>query len=95
MTQCELDFSGRTYQACYDRERLNAQQRRVFDLMLDGEWRTLQEIREKTADPEASISARLRDFRKFGWFVDRQRRGEPKLGIFEYRLRLVAEKVAA
>lgn len=95
MTQCEIDFSGRTYQAVYDRERLNAQQRRVFDLMLDEEWRTLQEIAKVTGDPEASVSARLRDFRKYGWFVDRQRRGEPKQGLFEYRLRLVAEKAAA
>lgn len=63
MTQCELDFSGKTYVPQFDRERLNAQQRRVFDLMLDGEWRTLEEIRKATHDPEASISARLRDLR--------------------------------
>lgn len=33
--------------------------------MADGKWRTLQEISEITGDPEASVSARLRDLRKF------------------------------
>ncbi len=32
--------------------------------MQDQGWRTLFEIRVVTGDPEASISARLRDFRK-------------------------------
>lgn len=96
MTQCELDFSGKTYVPQFDRERLNAQQRRVFDLMLDGKWRTLEEIHKKTHDPEASISARLRDLRnKFAFTVDRRRRGDPKNGLFEYQLLLVAAQQAA
>ena len=96
MTQCELDFSGKTYVPQFDRERLNAQQRRVFDLMLDGEWRTLEEIRKVTHDPEASISARLRDLRnKFAFHVGRRRRGDPRDGLFEYQVQLVAETKAA
>jgi len=83
------DHDGETYESVFDKERLNAQQRRVFEVMQDGRWRTLREISETTGDGEASISARLRDFRKekFGGFaVDRRRRGEEKRGLFEYRL---------
>lgn len=56
--------------------------------MKDGSWHTLPEIAAGTGDPEASISARLRDLRKprFGsYVVDRRRRSQ---GLFEYRLRV-------
>lgn len=80
---------GDTFNAALDMDRLNAQSRRVFELMRDGDWRTLAEIAATTGDPEASVSARLRDFRKQkfgGMTVDRRRRGEPGDGIFEYRI---------
>lgn len=85
----EFDFDGATYVAQFDRSRLNAQARRVYDVVSDGKWRTLREIANETGDPEASVSARLRDLRKekFGAHeVDRRRRGEESRGIFEYRL---------
>ena len=92
--QAELDFSGTTYDAGLDLERLGAQARKVWVLMADREWRTLQEIGDELGiRSEASISARLRDFRKasFGSHqVDRRRRGATKaelaLGLFEYRV---------
>lgn len=56
--------SGETYVPEFDYARLNGQAKRVFDLMADGKWRTLREISEATGDPEASVSARLRDFRQ-------------------------------
>lgn len=77
---------GETFEAI-DYARLNAQARRVYDVMVDGVWRTLAEISERTGDPEASVSARLRDFRKakFGTAtVDRRRRGQDA-GLWEYR----------
>jgi hypothetical protein len=80
---------GETFNATFDLARLNAQARRVYDVMIRGEWLTLAEVSELTGDPEASVSARLRDFRKpkFGGFtVERRRRGEAKAGLFEYRL---------
>lgn len=89
MNQLALEFDGRTYQPEHDRERLNSQLRRVFDTMEDGLWRTLAEISEATGDPQASVSARIRDLRKvkFGGFsVDKRRRGEPMVGLWEYRL---------
>jgi len=62
---------------------------RVRDLMRDGRWRTLAEIVELCGGSEAGVSARLRDLRKpqhGGRRVERRRRGEPRLGLWEYRL---------
>lgn len=77
---------GATYEHARDAQRLNDQQQRVWDAMKDGAWRTLAQIHAMTGDPEASISARLRDFRKprFGSHgVPRRHVGD---GLFEYRL---------
>jgi hypothetical protein len=74
-----------------DVPRLAAQTQRVYDLMRDGRWRTLGEIENATGDPQASVSARLRDFRKpsrGSHVVERRRRGEPARGLFEYRVRI-------
>lgn len=57
-------IGGFTYDPALDGDRLGAQMIRVLDAMLDGRWRTLREISDITDDPEASISARLRDVRK-------------------------------
>lgn len=81
------DHDGATYTPALDRARLNAQTQRVFDVVIDGKWRTLAEIATITHDPEASVSARLRDLRKqkFGGFVvHRRRRGIEERGLFEY-----------
>lgn len=56
-------FDGATYTLA-DRPRLAAQYIRVWHLMRDGKWRTLDEISAATGAPEASVSARLRDMRK-------------------------------
>jgi hypothetical protein len=96
MQQLTLDHAiqGATFDVHLDRERLNAQQLRVLTVMMDGQWRTLGEIQHAVADrsgqidPEASISARLRDFRKVGCTVERRRRGEATVGLFEYRVRV-------
>ncbi len=84
-----FDFDGQTYEAPKDKVRLNKQGLRVFNAMQDARWRTLGEIEAITGDPQASISARLRDFRKdkFGeHMLDRRRRGHEAKGLFEYRL---------
>lgn len=83
------DHDGETYRRDLDRGRLNAQASRVWELMSDGGWRTLDEIAAATGDPPASVSARLRDFRKEKWgarIVQRRRRAEAERGIFEYRV---------
>ena len=81
------DRDGVTYDHQADYLRLNAQHRRVYHAMKNGAWWTLADLAKVTDDPEASISARLRDFRKkkFGsWIVDRRR--WQGCGMFEYRL---------
>lgn len=81
------NFQGDTYVAALDESRLCGQLKRVRDLMKDSKWRSLSEIAEATDDPQASVSARLRDLRKpaFGlWTVDRRRRSPSQ---FEYQLR--------
>jgi len=93
-TQPELpyplpDFDGDTYERPFDYERLGKQARSVFLLMSDGRWRTLPQISRATGCPEASVSARLRDFRKrkFGSHtVERRSVGSRTLGLYEYRL---------
>ena len=84
-----LPYGGDTYEPELDGSRLGAQLAAVRSLMSDGRWRTLREISEATGASEASASARLRDLRKrkFGAReVLRRRVGDPKAGLFEYRV---------
>lgn len=84
-------FNGPAYHPPLDQARLTGQIERIRDLMLDGDWRTLGEIAASTRDPESSVSAQLRHLRKkrFGsYVVDKRRRGEPKRGLYEYRVRV-------
>ena len=94
-SQMELDFTkpprfnGPCYNPAHDNIRLTGQIKRVFDLMRDGRWRTLDEIAQATGDPHASVSAQLRHLRKprFGSFiVEKRSRGERDRGLWEYKL---------
>jgi hypothetical protein len=79
-------FDGVTYDERRDGKRLGTQLERVRDLMLDGHWRTLDEIGVYVKGSEAAISARLRDLRKpkfGGYVVDRQNVGG---GVWRYRV---------
>ncbi len=85
----EPRFDGVTYDPAFDHGRLAKQLGRVYDALCAGEWLTLEEIHEQTADPHASISARIRDLRKrkFGGYdIQRRARGPREAGLFEYRL---------
>jgi hypothetical protein len=79
-------FSGGTYEHERDGERLNAQLIRVFAVMHDGEWRTLNQIANLTGDPTHSVSARLRDFRKRRFGSHIVLREYLRNGLFRYRL---------
>jgi hypothetical protein len=74
--------------AAHDHARIAKQRERVMWLMRDGYWRTLAEIEAATGYPQASISARLRDFRKarFGSHTVLRRRAAEGGGTWEYRL---------
>lgn len=87
-------FGGRTFNATLDAERLGAQLTRVITAMSDNKWRTLSEIQARIQattgkrDPEASVSARLRDIRKlYGeQAMESRRRTEDGVdGLWEYR----------
>ena len=91
------NFNGSDYIPALDHKRLTGQLARIYTVMIDGEWRSLREIANLTDAGEASISANLRNLRKeqFGYYlVNKQRRGEPKNGLFEYQLlkRVVGER---
>jgi hypothetical protein len=57
-------FDGAHYNHIRDHLRLSHQHNRIFNLMLDGVWRSLQDIEKETGDTSASISAALRNMRK-------------------------------
>ena len=84
------EFDGETYDPKQDKARLTGQILRVFNRLGDGDrWWSLAELSVQTGDPEASISARLRDLRKrrFGGHdIQRRRRGGVGTGLWEYRL---------
>ena len=90
MTLHQLDFAhhfdGDTYSPAHDQTRLNSQLRRVYDLMRDGQYRTLREIAEAVGGSEAGVSARLRDCRKprFGGCEVKRRRVAG--GLYEYAI---------
>jgi len=83
-------FDGSDYNKDLDLDRLTDQYHRIFRLMNDGKWRTLQEIQQVTGDPQASISAQLRHMRKprFGAHIVRKQRVQDREadGLFEYQL---------
>lgn len=89
-----IHHKGATFDVMLDMERLGDQQRRVHELMLDGNWRTLRQIANETDDPEASISARLRAYRSNDYlaslFIMESERmpGEERRGVWRYRLRV-------
>ncbi len=89
-TQQELRFNGADYTPRLDQNRLTGQIRRIYSLMQDQQWRTFDQIAEKTHDPTTSISAQLRNLRKqrFGGHTVNRRRvdGDPTSGLHEYQL---------
>lgn len=77
---------GVTFDEDRDGDRLNKQARAVWRVMRDGNWHTLEEIERVTGHPQASVSARLRDFRKpkfGGHTVERHNLGH---GLWIYRV---------
>lgn len=81
-----LRFAGSDYKPERDNIRLGAQLERIFNLMKDGAWRTLEEIELKTGDPQASISAQIRHLKKQrfgGHTVNKEYVGN---GLFKYQL---------
>jgi hypothetical protein len=81
-----MPFDGKTYDAERDKDRLKTQLFNVWRLMKDSRWRTLEQISVKVGCPEASVSARLRDFRKRKFGSHTVERQYVRQGLFKYRL---------
>ena len=81
-----LPFDGVTYNHERDNIRLSGQCQRVFDVMKDGQWRSLQELAQEAEAPEASVSARLRDLRKKRFGCHEVSRRHIEGGLYVYRL---------
>ena len=79
-------FSGKTFDAALDGERLNSALGKVYAVMLDHQWHTLDELAAKAGCSPQGASARCRDLRKprFGGHVVERRRVEG--GLWVYRL---------
>lgn len=77
---------GETFVPDRDGKRLAVQALDVFNLMKDGQWRTLDQISEATGHPPASVSARLRDLRGHGYDV---RKDYLRRGLWQYCVLLV------
>ena len=83
-------FGGYTYSEPLDGDRLRKQLYKVWKVVRDERWHTLAELSEIVEAPEASVSARLRDFRKdkFGAHVVERERVLNGNGLHIYRLRI-------
>jgi hypothetical protein len=83
-------FPGPSYNPEFDYERLTGQLRAVYDVMKDGRHRTLSELKDAVGKgSETGLSAALRALRKpqhGSHRIDKQRRGDPKSGLWEYYL---------
>lgn len=82
-----MTFGGETYDPKQDERRLKGQALAVFTFLKSHVgWHSLADLRIATGHPEASISARLRDFRKrsFGSHTIEARRHTG--GLWVYRL---------
>lgn len=90
-----ISFDGATTLGV-DQPRLAGQLAKIYSLMKDGRFRTLEQIANAAGCLETSASSRLRDFRKakFGGHtvISRQVEGVPLL--FEYQLILREVKEA-
>lgn len=83
-------FDGATYEPKRDHARLKGQLLRVYQLMSDGEWRTLRNLANHVHGSEAAVSARLRDLRKDKYGAREIERRHLGSGLFEYRMKLPA-----
>jgi hypothetical protein len=92
MTSFEPRFDGADYDAQRDWTRLTTQLGRVHECMSDGRWRSLDDIARATGDPQASISAQLRNLRKKRFGGHTVEKKHIKGGHFVYRVKREAHE---
>lgn len=81
-----MTADGDTFVEARDGERLSRLTDRVWTFMADGEWHTLTAIARTTLGTEASVSARLRDFRKARFGSHTVERRYLFDGLWQYRV---------
>lgn len=81
-------FDGKTFDEKRDLVRLTGQWLRVFNLMQDGQWRSLLAIKTICGGSESGVAARLRDFRKEKFGSHTVNRRHVKNGLHEYQLQV-------
>ena len=86
--QQQMRFDGCTYNHERDGVRLKGQMLRVYSCLCERRWWTLAELSKATGDPEASISARIRDLRKDRFGAHDVEVEYVRRGLHRYRLRL-------
>jgi hypothetical protein len=79
-------FGGQTYDAERDYKRLSGQLRKVYAVMRDGQWHSLDGLAQQAGGTVASVSARIRDLRKKQYGARVVERKHIKEGLFLYRL---------
>src|SRR5262245_10856013 len=79
-------FGGASYEPSRDYERMNGQLRRVYEVMKDGHWHSLESLAREAGGTVASVSARVRDFRKRKYGSRLVERKHIKEGLFLYRM---------
>ena len=82
-------FDGPDYDKKLDFDRLIGQTDKILKLMLDGVWRTTDEISQIIGEKNSrSVEANLRNLRKekFGSYVVSRRYRDGIRGLSEYRL---------
>ncbi len=84
------DRCGNTFDRTRDGHRLNGQAADVYHFMQSGEWVSLKQISEATGHPEASCSARFRDFSKPK--LGNMKTEHRNLGGGKWQYRLVGER---
>ncbi len=85
------EFSGSTFSETKDRSRLAAQQQLVGELMSNGAWWTLEELRQALVDRGVpavltGVSARVRCLRKPEWGSHEIEHRRRSAGLWEYRM---------
>lgn len=88
--QIKYHFMGADYDPERDGKRLEDQIYKIRDLMMDGRWRTVDEICDIIKAPATSVSAQLRNLRKdaFGGFTVLRRRREAGCVLSEYKIEI-------
>lgn len=81
-----LKFGGKTFEAAQDGVRLTNHLQKVYDLMKDGQWRTLRQIADVVGCSEASASSRCRDLRKQWAGSHTVERKRLEGGLYAYRV---------